>query len=144
MGEATTAAFDELWRLATKADKSFNGLCYHQCCDTWTTRGAEAKRATHKEKIKWRKLMSTLDKSCEDKKQALRAKMAEERWKLPVVFNEACKVRPNPSQQQQLAFRLYQPQDLQTPPLLHNRQTFPWQGAPEEATPSSQIILTQT
>lgn len=110
--------FDQLWDKANSAKQGSNGLYYHPCCDIWTTRGSEAKRASHSKHFHWRQLISTLDKSCEDKKKALLAKMAEEDWRVPIVLNEACQVRPTPTFQQQSAFSLHQaeqlPQDLQT------------------------------
>ena len=36
--------------------------------------------------------MASLDSSEEDKKTLLRAKMVEERWRIPAVMNEACKL----------------------------------------------------
>ena len=35
--------------------------------------------------------MASLDSSEEDKKTLLRAKMVEERWRIPAVMNEVCK-----------------------------------------------------
>jgi hypothetical protein len=102
-----TLSFDDFWLKATSADKSYNGFAYHSCCDSWTSRAPGTKRATHSKQLPWRKLMATLDKSTEDKKQALLAKMTEESWRVPVIFNAGCQARPAPPFQHQTAFRLH-------------------------------------
>lgn len=104
--------FEELWERINSVNHSFNGLNYHPCCDVWTTRSSKTKRATHKTHLHWRQITALLDKSFEDKKQALLAKMTEEEWRLPALLNEFCQVRPGPIFQQQSAFRLHQP-DIQ-------------------------------
>ena len=105
--------FHELWSMANAASQSCNDLCFHLCCDVWTSRAAKSKRASHVKCLTWRKLLLLLDKAAEDKKQSLQAKMVEEGWRLPAVLNEACQARPSPTFQQQIAFRLHQPaQDL--------------------------------
>lgn len=106
---ARALAFGELWALVSTTNKSSNGLCYHPCCDTWTTRGATTKRASHSNCLKWQKLSSTLDKSIEDKKQALQAKMIEEGWRLPALLNEVCSSATRQTGQPQVAFKLHQP-----------------------------------
>ena len=93
----TPLPFEELWRVATAAAAARNGLCYHPCCDVWTTRSAKLKRDSHKQKLLWQNLMSMLDKSVADKKKALEAKMVEERWRLHVVLNESCRLRTKKS-----------------------------------------------
>lgn len=112
MSATRTLTFNELWELNTTALQSANGLCYHPCCDVWTTRGASAKRASHSQRLKWKGLMATLDKTAPDKKQALLAKMTEKEWRLPAILNEACQVQPKLISHQQTAFRLHQP-DIQ-------------------------------
>lgn len=52
--------------------------------------------------------MASLDKSIEDKKQALLAKMTEEGWRIPVVFNKGCQARPSPTFHRPIAFRPHQ------------------------------------
>lgn len=101
--------FQELWNIADATKESGNCLYYHPCCDVWTTRSSKTKRATHTRFLKWGRILLTLDKAAEDKKQALQAKMIEEGWRLPAVLNEACHARPSPRAQQQIAFRLHQP-----------------------------------
>ena len=41
--------------------------------------------------------MASLDKSLENRKQALMAKMTEEGWRVPAILNEPCLSLPNPS-----------------------------------------------
>ena len=90
---------------------------YHPCCDVWTTRGSAAKRNSHIKHLKWRKLISTLDKNIEEKKLALQAMMKEKGWRLPAVLNEACEAQSTRTVSEQLPFRLHNPyqppQDLQ-------------------------------
>jgi len=109
--------FETLWTTGIASAKACNGICYHPCCDVWTTKGAKTIRKSHVKAQQWRNLLLTLDKSVEDKKQALLSKMTEEGWRLPAVLNETCQARPAPTFQQQTAFRLrqpdIQPQDLQ-------------------------------
>ena len=106
---ARLLTFEELWTLVSATNQSSNGICYHTCCDIWTTRGCNKKRTSHLSCLKWQKLSSTLDKSCEDKKQALQAKINEEGWRLPAVLNEPCLVQPSLILHQKDAFRLDQP-----------------------------------
>ena len=84
--------FDELWKYAEDSEKSYNGVGYHRCCEVWTSRGSKKARDSHVHLLKWRDLMKSLGTSSEDKKQALRAKMVEERWALPVVLNRPCRL----------------------------------------------------
>jgi hypothetical protein len=106
---AKTMTFEELWASAEKADKNNNAPTYHPCCDTWTSRGAEPKKASHSRSIGWRKLLSNLGNKIANKKQALLVKMSEEGWKLPVLFNTACQLQPRQTLHPQTAFRLHQP-----------------------------------
>ena len=110
---AKLLSFDDLWAKANKADRSSNGLSYHSCCDIWTSRGAEAKRATHRNRIQWRKLISILDKTIVDKKQALHGKMTEEGWRIPSVMNESCRSQLRHNLDQLMPFRLYNPEHNQ-------------------------------
>jgi hypothetical protein len=109
--------FEQLWDLSQSVLTSCNGLYYHLCCDIWTTRSSKVKRNSHSKKASWRKIISTLDRTIEDKKLALLAKMIEEGWKIPVTLNEPCQVQPKPNLHQQHGFRPHkpsiQPQDLQ-------------------------------
>ena len=106
---ATNLSFDSFWDKAILSDSSFNGLVYHSCCDVWTSRSSKAKRASHIYQLPWRKVISSLDKSCEDKKQALLAKMTEEGWRLPALLNEYCKCQPRSRVQSNHPFKLPQP-----------------------------------
>jgi len=119
-----TLAFNELWKTADTAAKGCNGLCHHPCCDVWTTRAAKTKRASHPRTTQWRQLILTLDKTIEDKKQALLAKMTEEGWRLPALLNEVCQAQSPPTLQQKSAFRphipVQQPQDTQASPAPHH------------------------
>ena len=82
--------FEELWLMATSAAEAHNGLVHHPCCDVWTTKASKAKRESHRQKLQWKSIMKALGSSCEDKKQALQAKMIEEGWRLPALLNESC------------------------------------------------------
>lgn len=93
----TLLTFQQLWDKANTVNKSSNGLYYHPCCDTWTTRSSKAKRASHIKHLQWNKIISTLGRSNEDKKQALLAKMIEESWRLDIVFNEYCQFKSTDS-----------------------------------------------
>jgi hypothetical protein len=110
-------AFDPLWTLATAAARAHNGLAYHPCCDVWTSKASNAIRNSHKQKLQWKNLLSTLDKAAEDKKQALLGKMTEEGWRIPVVLNQACVCQPAQIVPRQSTFKPFQlnlqPQDLQ-------------------------------
>lgn len=98
---------------ATSADRSYNGIVYHCCCDLWTSRGAESKRVTHKSHLSWKKIIASLDKTTVEKKEALLAKMIEEGWRVPVVFNEACQFQQRSNFAQQATFNtLFQPTQL--------------------------------
>lgn len=105
--------FEQLWE---KVNASSNGIYYHLCCDVWTTRSSKAKRASHIKFLQWRKIMASLDKNMDDKKQALLAKMTEEGWRNPVVVNQVCQTQPATTVPTQFPFRLHnqslQPQDL--------------------------------
>ena len=96
--------FDELWQMADSGSIAGNSVYYHPCCDVWTTKASKAKRASHSKYLKWGKLLLTLDKSFEDKKQALHVKMIEERWRLPALLNEACQNQPAPKPSPQHTF----------------------------------------
>lgn len=87
-----TLYFQDFWLFTIEQNKHGNGLFYHPCCDNWTTRNSKAKRASHKKFIKWQKLISGLDRSTEDKKEAFRAKMEDTGMKTPVVINKFCKL----------------------------------------------------
>jgi hypothetical protein len=117
-----TLTFDELWKLAKRTASVCNGLTYYHSCDIWTSRSAKVSRDSHKQKLQWKNLLSTLDKSCEDKEQALLAKMIEEGWQLPAILNEPCQSASRQVPQIVAAFRLYNhtepPEDLQAS-LLH-------------------------
>lgn len=138
-------AFSDLWDAAISAAKAHNGLCYHQCCDIWTTKASKSKRSTHGKSIQWRNLLLALDKNTEDKKQALLTKMTEEGWRLPAVLNERCQARPSSNFQQQTAFRLHQP-DIQPQGLQADFPSldfiYPGQLPSGLNTPSSILYLT--
>jgi hypothetical protein len=104
-----TLTFEELWKMATMAANARNGLTYHHCCDKWTSRSAKVSRDSHKQKLQWKNLLSIVDKSYEDKKQALLAKMTEEGWRLPAILNEACDSQSRANIQTQIAFRPHNP-----------------------------------
>lgn len=104
-----TLNFDEFWVMANSVNESCNSVIYHPCCDVWTTRSSKSKRASHSKNLPWRKLISSLSKSVEEKKEALLAKITDEGWRLPVVLNEACQAHHNQTGRSQAAFRPHQP-----------------------------------
>ena len=97
--------FCDFWHLADPTRHGGNGLYYHPCCDVWTTRNAKAKRASHLKQLKWRQIAASLDRSVDDKKSALLAKMKEEGWRVPILINQLCSARPKSSADPQLPFR---------------------------------------
>lgn len=100
--------FSQLWDLAESAKSGGNSICYHPCCDVWTSRGAIAKRASHTKFLKWGRLLLSLGKT-DDKKQALQAKMAEEGWRQPSVLNQTCRSQLKQALPLQTAFTHHQP-----------------------------------
>lgn len=90
--------FDEFWSFAQARLQQRNYLSYHRCCDSWSTRNSKYIKESHSSMIHWREIMATLDRSIEDKKQALQAMMVEEGWQIPVVVNKHCLLNPNPNQ----------------------------------------------
>lgn len=85
-----TLPFEDFWKFTEAQNKNGNGLYYHPCCDVWSTRNSKAKRASHSQFFQWQKIISTLDRSISNKKQALQAMMHETGIKIPVVVNKAC------------------------------------------------------
>ena len=84
--------FESFWSYAKDREKGCNEVMYHGCCDSWTTRFSKKARDSHVQHLGWRNLMRNLGPSEEDKKTLLRAKMAEERWRVPVEMNQACRL----------------------------------------------------
>lgn len=110
--------FDEFWEMvACLGEAGLKSLFYHSCCDVWTTKAGKTKGTSHKNRFAWHKLALTFDKTIEDKKQALLAKMTEEGWRLDIVINESCTALSSPILQQKIVSILHQPdihpQDLQ-------------------------------
>ena len=124
-------SFEELWKKLSDGKVAGNTLYYHPCCDIWTSKSSKTKRATHIKQMPFRKILSILDKSIEDKKNALMVKMVEEGWRIPAILNEVCKLKLVPSVPHRNTFRLYNPYLLP-----HNLQaTLP----PRESPLSRQI-----
>ena len=139
-----TLTFDELWKMAETAARSCNGLTYHHCCDVWTSRSAKVSRDSHKQKLHWKNLLSTLNKQAEDKKQALLAKMTEEGWRLPAVLNETCQAQPRqlfgPQALSNHFSESVQPASLQ-PGLADYLFLLPGQTSSQVVTPSGTLTL---
>ena len=138
-------SFEELWKKLSEGKTAGNTLYYHPCCDVWTSKNSKTKRASHAKQMPFRRIMSILDKSIEDKKQALMVKMAEEGWRIPAVLNEGCKMKPVASHAVQNTFRLYNPYGLP-----HNLQAglvareFSLSGpAPTAVYPGSRLSIDQ-
>ena len=108
-----TLSLDQLWEIANASAKSCNGITYHPCCDTWSTRAAKMKRASHTMIIHWRQITASLDKASDDKKGALLAKMVEEGWKIPVILNKPC-LSNRSTKKSQLPFKIHIPQHKRT------------------------------
>ena len=103
--------FDDLWTMAVSCARSHNGLVYHPCCDSWTTKSSKLKRKSHLEKIQWREIILKLDKNHEDKKEELLSKMRVEGWRLPAILNKHCSAQPKKNPFYQGCFKFHQ-QDL--------------------------------
>ena len=88
--------FKDLWDLAQAQEKHHNTLCYHPCCDLWTTKNSKTNRASHSKAFTWTAIINSLPKDCLNKPQALEAKMIEEGWSLPATLNKPCKNQPLP------------------------------------------------
>jgi hypothetical protein len=86
----TSLDFEAFWILASSQAQSRNTLAYHQCCDVWTTRNSKKARNSHKQITHWIQVMLSLDRSVPDKKQALLAKLTEERRRTTVLMNLKC------------------------------------------------------
>jgi hypothetical protein len=102
-------SFDAFWEIANPAKHGQNGLYYHPCCDSWTTRNSKSKRLTHSKHLKWRQISSSFDKSMLDKKQALHSRMVENGWRIPVVLNQPCQTQSVAARRSELPFKLYNP-----------------------------------
>lgn len=105
-------SFEELWNKLSVGKAAGNTLYYHPCCDIWTSKNSKTKRASHAKQMPFRRIMSILDKSIDDKKLALMVKMAEQGWRIPAVLNEACTLKPVASNPLLNTFRLYSPYGL--------------------------------
>jgi hypothetical protein len=81
--------FEDFWVLAIKASKHRNTPSYHPCCDTWSTRFSKSK-CSHRQSVTWKKMMASLDRSIENKKQALQVKMREDGLQIPILLNQPC------------------------------------------------------
>lgn len=101
--------FNQLWDLATRVARKCNGLCYHPCCDVWTTRSSKSKRASHSHALQWRKIILSLACCSGDKKEALLAKMSQEDWRVPAVLNEHCKTNLKTNIDKLSPFKLHRP-----------------------------------
>ncbi len=137
--------FDQLWDKANSTNSVGNGLCYHPCCDIWTTRAAKAKRTSHKQLLHWRQVLNSLDKSVEDKKLALQGKMAEEGWRLPALLNEPCRYQQTHTLAQQTQSNQLNPpwQPFTTQPGLATLDfVIPTQITSQMVTPSGSSLLT--
>ena len=120
---ARLLSFDDLWTMAVSSARSHNGLSYHPCCDSWTTKSSKLKRKSHSEKIQWREIISKLDKNDEAKKEAMLAKMKVEGWKLPAIINDICHFQPRLTDEQQIPFKVHIPQHKRTlPPMRFDRE----------------------
>ena len=84
-------AFDELWKMGTTTDASYNCLMYHPCCDSWTTRQAKKARESHSERKYWKEVVREAKKAGKDRKEGLLAMMTEKKWKISAVLNQTCK-----------------------------------------------------
>ena len=91
----TSLDFEAFWILASSHAQRRNTLAYHQCCDVWTTRNSKKARTSHKQITHWIQVMLSLDRSVPDKKQALLAKLTEERRRTNVLVNVKCSASSN-------------------------------------------------
>jgi hypothetical protein len=86
--------FESFWTFSNQRANDSNDLSHHLCCDVWTTRHSKRSRNSHTQETKWRTLLASLDPSAPDKKTALRTKMLEEGWRIPVLINKTCLTQP--------------------------------------------------
>ena len=139
-------SFTQFWTFAIHRAEHRNALAYHKCCDSWTSRNANTIRATHIEEISWSKIISTLDRSVEDRSQALQAKMIAEGMQIPVIVNRPCKTNPT----QKVASKrgrkpqaaLNQPEIVEPAPA-EVEFTFRDQGPNDLVTPSGRYPMTK-
>jgi len=132
--------FDEFWDYSTERANAYNDLCYHPCCDVWTTRNSKRARNSHRQQTRWRALLSSLDPRQPDKKQALHAKMIEEGWSIPVLLNDICREQlPRRPPAQASAFKHHVPGSPKQPSGATNGQESPLH--PPWVLPSPQTPL---
>jgi|JI8StandDraft_1071087.scaffolds.fasta_scaffold20353_2 hypothetical protein len=82
--------YETFWRFASNKAAKGNDMVFHPCCDVWTSRNSKLAQTSHLEAIKWRQVLHSLPKTELEQKNALRAKMIEERWQIPIVMNQHC------------------------------------------------------
>lgn len=137
--------FDDFWDKIKQAASGGNGYYHHPCCNVWTSRSATAIRATHRKTLRWGEVISNLDKTTDDKKAALRAKLIEDELGLDIIVNTPCQHQLSPIPHHKSAFRFHQPvllpQDLQTGPSPHSFAFYD-QAPSELTTPSSSTLFT--
>ena len=112
---------EELWELGTTKVRLGNSLCYHTCCDVWTTKHSSKKRSSHSVSITWGKLLASLPKDIESKKRGLEAKMKEEKWRLPALLNQTCQNRQRYFSAARFPFKPHVPPTTRLPDLAYTR-----------------------
>ena len=93
MAYKTFPDFEAFWSFASENAFNNNNLSHHPCCDLWSTRGSKRSKASHTRETKWKTLLASLDSNAPDKKTALRTKMLEEGWRIPVLINRHCQAQ---------------------------------------------------
>jgi len=96
--------FNGLWTLIITDGNKGKAMAYHPCCDSWTTRAAKAKRASHISSLQWRIVAASLGNT-DDKKKALEEKMELEEWLLPAVVNRYCLAPPKVKVEEEPPFK---------------------------------------
>mgnify|MGYP000146125413 CR=1 FL=1 len=143
--------FEAFWNYSTERANAYNDLFYHPCCDVWTTRNSKRARNSHQQQTRWRALLTSLDPRQPDKKTALKAKMIEEGWSIPVVLNDICRAHLSRKPVHfASAFKHHTSNPLEPPsltiatpkPVLHPPQTLPplLTPMPEEKEASNSIM----
>jgi len=111
MAYRTFPDFESFWVFAIERALNRNDISHHPCCDVWSTRSSKRLQASHTRETKWKMLMASLD-SVQDKRTALRAKMLEEGWRMPVIINRPCQTLSPRHIDSRLPFRLHTTRDL--------------------------------
>ena len=99
--------YESFWTFSTTRALNKNAITHHPCCDVWTTRNSKLARTSHIKETKWNTLLASLDSNAPDKITALRAKMLEKGWRMPVLMNQRCQAQSLRQSHSKLPFQPY-------------------------------------